>query len=68
MAHRKLLPQPGSNAPLFRAGTLVRFYDEGWRHGWVVTHGPKWVTIRTIPAIGRRSHNRRIDPKNVESV
>jgi len=33
---------------------LIRYYRHGWRIGWIIAKGHKWVTIRTIKPNGVR--------------
>jgi hypothetical protein len=33
---------------------LIRYYRRGWRIGWIIARGHKWVTVRTIKPNGVR--------------
>lgn len=60
----KLKPKKRSG-PDLRVGKLVRYYDEGWRHGYLEKIEGRRASIRPI-GLGSAARNVRVPEEDVE--
>jgi hypothetical protein len=63
MASRKEKPAPDP-----RIGSLVRFYDEGWRHGYLEKVEKGSAFVRAIAGSGLASRLSKVDDDGIEVI